>query len=102
MRLSTYPLLIYFVTFVSAVEVITEDQRLQDFMDHVIEIQAFCESKENATVNDDLDSNEDFQESHEWKCTLECVATELGIVSFSFFNTKILKNIGASSKKNFP
>jgi hypothetical protein len=55
-----------------------------DYMDHVSEVQEYCEIRENFTTQNSANSVEETMiETYEWKCMMECMATELGIVSAS-------------------
>ena len=58
-----------------------DDENIKNFMDHVIEVQTYCENRENVTYDFDSSSEDTFSETKEWKCMLECVVSELGIVS---------------------
>lgn len=61
------------------------DEDWVDFTDMVMEIQEYCQDRENVTLEFDVSSEEDeinHSDNYEWKCMLECVASELGVVSF--------------------
>jgi hypothetical protein len=65
-------------------------ESFQGFMDVVMEIQEFCEERENVTMEFEFSSEElRGSDNREWKCMLECVASELGIVR------RVLKRISS-------
>lgn len=51
-----------------------------DITDPIIAIQDYCHEKENVTIDVDYSSEDIQPETYEWKCMLECIAEELGVV----------------------
>lgn len=76
------------VTANSNEDVHQHQQQLEKFTGHVKHIQDYCLIKENVTNSGGSSEEEEEEISdkiHEWHCFLECVASEMGIVSFFLF-----------------
>ncbi|KAG5667147.1 hypothetical protein PVAND_015144 [Polypedilum vanderplanki] len=89
-----------FLFFFAIFTIAIAQEDLHDFTESVMAIQEYCEEKENVTMEFEF-SSEEFQEAdnHEWKCMLECVATELGIFrNHKFYDRGFYKMI----KRIFP
>jgi hypothetical protein len=73
-------LVVGIVVFVDAQE------DFHSFTASVMEIQEYCNEKENVTMEFEFSAEVLHEaDNHEWKCMLECVASELGIVSRMIF-----------------
>lgn len=82
MRFIEYFLLLWIVASVKAeINLDVDEMRANEFIDQIMEIQAYCEEQENVTESFDFSTDDVFPETYEWKCMLECVAANIGIVS---------------------
>jgi hypothetical protein len=82
MRAIEYFLVLWIVASVKAeINLDVDEMKVNEFVEQILEIQSYCEEKENVTEPYDFSSDEAFPETYEWKCMLECVASNLGVVS---------------------
>lgn len=82
MRFIEYFLLLWVaVSANSDINLDVDEMRANEFVEQIMEIQAYCEEQENVTESIDFSAEDAFPETYEWKCMLECVAANIGIVS---------------------
>ena len=85
MRVFEYFLLLWIIAGVkSEINVDVDEMKANEFVEQIMEIQAYCEEHENVTESFDFSSDDAFPETYEWKCMLECVASNIGVVSLLY------------------